>query len=78
MRSRLSLDGGWQKPKFFIFMSDISTGDLNPVYNVPMLGAHKSRNATSDKVSCLILARHHRRIHSNVLPKKQCLKISHG
>jgi len=27
---------------FFIFMFGIPTGDLNPIYNVPMLGTHKS------------------------------------
>jgi hypothetical protein len=25
----------------FIFMFGIPTGDLNPIYNVPMLGTHK-------------------------------------
>jgi hypothetical protein len=30
----------------FIFMSGIPTGDLNPVYNVPMLGTHKRVDAT--------------------------------
>jgi hypothetical protein len=30
----------------FIFMSGIPTGDLNPVYNVPMLGTHKPHRAT--------------------------------
>jgi hypothetical protein len=33
----LASDGG-----LFIFMSGISTRDLNPIYNVPMLGTHKS------------------------------------
>jgi len=27
---------------FFIFMFGIPTGDLNPIYNVPMLGTHKT------------------------------------
>jgi hypothetical protein len=27
--------------------SGISTGDLNPIYNVPMLGTHKPRRATT-------------------------------
>ena len=27
-------------------MFGISTGDLNPIYNVPMLGTHKPRHAT--------------------------------
>jgi len=27
---------------FFIFLFGIPTGDLNPIYNVPMLGTHKA------------------------------------
>jgi len=27
--------------------SGISTGDLNPIYNVPMLGTHKPRHVTA-------------------------------
>ncbi len=37
----LASDGGLFI-SFFFFMSGISTGDLNPVYNVPMLGTHKA------------------------------------
>jgi hypothetical protein len=31
--------------------SGISTGDLNPVYNVPMLGTHKPVVATADNAA---------------------------
>jgi len=34
----------------FIFMLGIPTGDLNPIYNVPMLGTHKACEATGDNV----------------------------
>ena len=36
---------------FFIFMSGISTRDLNPIYNVPMLGTHKIVVATAGNVA---------------------------
>src|SRR5690606_11319601 len=36
---------------WFRFISGIPTGDLNPVYNVPMLGTHKTLVATGDNVS---------------------------
>jgi hypothetical protein len=31
--------------------SGISTGDFNPIYNVPMLGTHKSVHPTAGNVS---------------------------
>jgi hypothetical protein len=31
----------------FIFMFGIPTRDLNPIYNVPMLGTHKSAHPTA-------------------------------
>ena len=31
-------------------MSGISTRDLNPIYNVPMLGTHRMLVATGDNV----------------------------
>ena len=40
--------------------SGISTGDLNPVYNVPMLGTHKPEMATPRKPSDQISASHRR------------------
>jgi hypothetical protein len=41
----LASDGG-----LFIFMSGISTRDLNPIYSVPMLGTHKTLHPTAGNV----------------------------
>jgi hypothetical protein len=39
----------------FIFMFGIPTGDLNPIYNVPMLGTHKAALGNPLPAPCWIL-----------------------
>jgi hypothetical protein len=34
----------------FIFMSGFPTGDLHPIYIVPMLGTHKTAHPTAGNV----------------------------
>jgi hypothetical protein len=39
--------------------SGISTGDFNPIYNVPMLGTHKAHHATTTSRSVSMLFRNY-------------------